>query len=85
MLSPIPGAYGSEPSLVRGDASLREKDVNANRKRINTPQRAQTKALTSKAPINKASIGMKNFSAFLCPDESYRGRSVNRQFAASYA
>ena len=67
MLSPIPGAYGSEPSLVRGDASLREKDVNANRKRINTPQRAQTKALTSKAPINKASIGMKNFSAFFMP------------------
>lgn len=73
MLSPIPGAYGSEPSLVRGDTSLREKDVNANRKRINTPQRAQTKALTSKAPINKASIGMKNFSAFFMPGRFISG------------
>ena len=36
MLTPISGAYGSEPSLVRGDVSLREEGVNANRKRINT-------------------------------------------------
>ena len=32
MLTPISGAYGSEPSLVRGDVSLREEGVNANRK-----------------------------------------------------
>ena len=65
MLTPISGAYGSEPSLVRGDVSLREEGVNANRKRINTPVHAQAKALSSKAPGNKASVGMKNFSAFL--------------------
>ena len=64
MLTPISGAYGSEPSLVRGDVSLREEGVNANRKRINTPVHAQAKALSSKAPGNKASVGMKNFSAF---------------------
>lgn len=64
MLTPISGAYGSEPSLVRGDVSLREEGVNANRKRINTPVHAQAKALSSNAPGNKASVGMKNFSAF---------------------
>ena len=52
MLTPISGAYGSEPSLVRGDVSLREEGVNANRKRINTPVHAQAKALSSKAPGN---------------------------------
>ena len=56
MLTPISGAYGSEPSLVRGDVSLREEGVNANRKRINTPVHAQAKALSSKAPGNKASV-----------------------------
>ena len=50
MLTPISGAYGSEPSLVRGDVSLREEGVNANRKRINTPVHAQAKALSSKSP-----------------------------------
>ncbi len=85
MLTPISGAYGSEPSLVRGDVSLREEGVNANRKRINTPVHAQAKALSSKAPGNKASVGMKIFQLFLYSGESYQGHSVNRQFAASYA
>lgn len=71
MLTPISGAYGSEPSLVRGDVSLREEGVNANRKRINTPVHAQAKALSSKAPGNKASVGMKNFSAFFYTPASH--------------
>lgn len=84
MLTPISGAYGSEPSLVRGDVSLREEGVNANRKRINTPVHAQAKALSSKAPGNKASVGMKNFSLFYTPASHIRA-ICNRQFAASYA
>ena len=71
MLTPISGAYGSEPSLVRGDVSLREEGVNANRKRINTPVHAQAKALSSKAPGNKASVGMKKFFSFFYTPASH--------------
>lgn len=73
MLTPIPGAYGSGPSLVRGDVSLREEGVNANRKRINTPVHVQMETLSSKSPEKQGFHRYEKFFSFFYTPASHIG------------
>ena len=82
MHAPETGAYRRGPH--RWDVSLRGEDVNANRKRINTPKEGGEVRFFQKRPVNKGSHPRKFFWLFFAPAKSHCGHSVNCTVAGSY-